>query len=61
MQCPLCKTEMRIQSNPLVRRSNGSVAYKMNMVCRNKGCPNNGKVVESLYEPVEIIDDEPSE
>ena len=61
MQCPLCKTAMRIQSNKLVRRSDGSVAYRMDLVCRNKGCENNGKVVKSLYDPVNIVDDEPSE
>lgn len=58
MECPECKVEGRITSNKIVRRKDGSYAYKMEITCRNKQCPNYGKVVITKYNPVEVVDDE---
>lgn len=58
MKCPKCNTEMSIQSNKLVRRKDGSIAYKMILTCRNKNCSNHGEVVQTLYDPVELSEDE---
>lgn len=58
MKCPKCNTEMSIQSNKLVRRKDGSIAYKMILTCRNKNCSNYGEIVQTLYDPVELSEDE---
>nr|DAF06550.1 MAG TPA: hypothetical protein [Caudoviricetes sp.] len=34
------------------------MAYRIRLVCRSKKCENYGQVVESIYEPVEIAEDE---
>lgn len=57
MKCPLCKTEMRISENKLVRRQDGTIAYRMSLMCRSRECPNNGKVVETIYENVMVEDE----
>ena len=58
MLCPLCQTEMKIRSNKLVEKKDGSLAYRMDFECRSKDCPNYGKVVESTYDPVTPTPDE---
>ncbi len=57
MKCPACQVEGRITSNKIVRRKDGTFAYKMEITCRNKQCPEYGKVVAVKYNPVEITDD----
>jgi hypothetical protein len=57
MKCPKCQTEGRIQSNKLVRKKDGTLAYKMVIVCRNKNCDNNEKVIHTVYDPVEVIEE----
>jgi hypothetical protein len=52
MQCPLCHTEMKIRSNKLVEKTDGTLAYRMDFECRSKECPNYGKLVDSQYDPV---------
>lgn len=54
MQCPICHTEMRIQSNDLVKKTDGTLAYKMELKCRSRECANYDKVVSTIYTPVEI-------
>ncbi|MGN8706687.1 hypothetical protein ACTNE0_07620 [Bacillota bacterium HCP3S3_E9] len=49
---------MSIQSNKLVRRKDGSIAYKMILTCRNKNCSNHGEIVQTIYDPVELSEDE---
>ena len=61
MQCPLCKTEMRIQSNKVVQKKDGTFAYKMVLSCRDKKCNNFGKPVTSSYVPIEVEDDDEEE
>lgn len=58
MQCPVCKIEGRIRSNRLVRRSDGTLAYKMEIVCRSKECPKYRSVIGTIYHPVKVEDDE---
>ena len=48
---------MRIQSNNLVRRSDGSIAYRMEFTCRNKECSNHGTIVKTEYDPATVIDE----
>lgn len=55
MKCPLCKNEMRIESNDLVQRPNGTFAYRMQFKCRSKDCPNYDKIVKTTYDPIEPI------
>lgn len=52
MQCPLCKNEMRIDSNELVQRPNGTFAYRMQFKCRTKDCANYDKIVKTTYDPI---------
>ena len=55
MECPLCKVMGRIKSNELVIRKDGSLAYRMEFVCRSQQCENYDKVFETTYDPVEPI------
>jgi len=57
MKCPKCQTEGRILSNKLVKRKDGTFAYKMEIVCRNKNCDNKDKVFFTDYDPVEISEE----
>ena len=57
MKCPLCNTEMRIQDNVLVHRADDTFAFRMRLVCRSRECPNNGKVVKTLYTPIAVEED----
>lgn len=52
MQCPLCKNEMRIESNDLVQRPDGTLAYRMQFKCRTKDCANYNKVTKTTHDPV---------
>lgn len=55
MKCPLCKNEMRIESNDLVQRPDGTFAYRMQFKCRTKSCANYDKVTATTYDPVTPI------
>ena len=55
MKCPLCKNEMRIESNDLVQRPDGTFAYRMQFKCRTKSCANYDKVTATTYDPVTSI------
>ena len=55
MKCPLCKNEMRIESNDLVQRPDGTFAYRMQFKCRTKSCANYNKVTATTYDPVTPI------
>lgn len=55
MKCPLCKNEMRIESNDLVQRPDGIFAYRMQFKCRTKSCANYNKVTATTYDPVTPI------
>ena len=57
MKCPLCKTEARIKSNDLVQRKDGTLAYRLQLECRSKQCPNYMKVFETVYDPVKPIEE----
>lgn len=57
MKCPLCNIEARIQSNELVKKKDGTLAYRMQFVCRSKQCPNNGKVFHTEYDEVKPIEE----
>jgi hypothetical protein len=57
MKCPLCRTEARIKSNELVRRKDGSLAYRMEFVCRSDKCENHNKVFHTNYEPITPIEE----
>ena len=59
MQCPSCKTEMRIVDNKLVRKD-GEIKRRMRFICRSKDCANYNKEgipTVSEYYPVEIEDE----
>ena len=58
MLCPKCRTEMKIRSNRLVEKKDGTIAYRMDFECRSKDCPNYGTVVESKYTAANITKDE---
>lgn len=58
MKCPKCNTEMSIKSNNLVRRKDGSIAYKMILTCRNKNCSNCGEDVLTNYDEAIVAEDE---
>lgn len=55
MKCPLCKNEMRIESNDLVQRSDGTLAYRMQLKCRSKNCSNYNQVTKTIYDSIEPI------
>lgn len=56
MQCPLCKTEMRIKSNDYVL-NDGKLFSKMVYTCRNKKCANYNMNVATEYEPLSVTED----
>lgn len=58
MKCPSCDIEMKISSNKIVKKQDGTLAYKMELKCRNKKCPNHGEVVRTIYHPITVSDDE---
>ncbi len=58
MKCPTCSIEGRITSNKIVRKQDGTLAYKMEISCRNKQCAQYGKVINTTYHPVTVTDDE---
>lgn len=57
MQCPLCNVEARIKSNDIVRRKDGTLAYRMEFECRSKQCGNYEKVFETIYDPITPIEE----
>lgn len=57
MKCPLCDTEARIKSNDLVKRKDGTFAYRMEFICRSNKCENFNKVFDTQYEPIEPIEE----
>ena len=57
MQCPLCNVEARIKSNDIVRRKDGTLAYRMEFECRSKHCGNYEMVFETIYDPITPIEE----
>lgn len=56
MKCPLCNTEMRIQSSGYVLNK-GKLFAKQVLVCRKKDCKNFNKEVKTVYVPLEVSED----
>ncbi len=56
MKCPLCNTEMRIQSSEYVLNQ-GKLFAKQILVCRKKDCSNYNKEVKTVYVPLEVSED----
>jgi len=56
MKCPLCNTEMRINSSSYVMNE-GTLSMKQEYICRNKTCANFGKVVKAQYIPLHFTQD----
>ena len=60
MLCPLCRLEMAIQSsryktvNDNTPDKETELYIEQNLTCRNKQCPNHGKVVETIQNPIKI-------
>jgi NMD protein affecting ribosome stability and mRNA decay len=57
MICPSCRIEARIKSNEIVKRKDGTLAYRIEFECRNKQCPDFEKVIETQYDPIEPIEE----
>lgn len=60
MKCPLCNIEMFAISNRMVVENDDTAEKETklyvehNMACRNKNCPNNGKVVLTVKDEIKI-------
>lgn len=60
MQCPLCKIEMRINAtrhvviNDTTPDVETQLFIEQDLVCRNPKCSNNGKVVETIRNPIRL-------
>lgn len=60
MQCPLCRLEMSIQAsryrveNDDAPEKETQLFVEHDMVCRNKQCPNHGKVVTTVKNPIKL-------
>ena len=60
MQCPICRLEMSIQSsrhkveNDDTPDKETKLFIEQDMTCRNKQCPNHGKVVETVRNPIKL-------
>jgi hypothetical protein len=46
---------MRIESNELVQKPDGTLAYRMQFKCRTKDCANYNKVTKTTYDPVKPV------
>lgn len=59
MLCPSCNTELRISKSRVVFENDTTPdaqtkAYiEQELTCVNKNCPNHGKVVETVRNPIE--------
>lgn len=60
MKCPLCDIEMRIKSSDYVL-NDGKLFARQILTCRKKDCPNNGKDVRVVYNPLTVSDDPEAE
>lgn len=60
MKCPLCDIEMRIKSSDYVL-NDGKLFIRQILTCRKKDCPNNGKDVRVVYNPLTVSDDPEAE
>lgn len=56
MKCPKCNTEMRIKSSGYVS-NDGKFFNKQVLTCRKKDCPNFGKEVKVIYNPLAVSED----
>jgi len=56
LKCPLCNTEMRIKYSDYVLNE-GKLFNKMVLTCRKKDCPNFGKEVKTIYNPLDVVND----
>lgn len=60
MKCPLCSIEMAIKSNRHVVSGDKSpdeetkLHIEQDMTCRNKNCPNYGKVVDTAKNEIQL-------
>ena len=57
MKCPLCNVDMRITSNTLVRRADGTYAHRLRLSCPSPQCENYKMVVKTEYIPVDVVDE----
>lgn len=63
MKCPLCNIEMAIKSSRHVVVGDNSpdtdtkLFLEQELVCRNKNCPNHGKVVDKVKNPIQLSKD----
>lgn len=48
---------MRIESNSLVKRPDGTLAYRMQFKCRTKSCANYDKIIKTTYDPITPIEE----
>ncbi len=60
MKCPACNTDMKITSNKLVERPDGTIARRLRLTCVSKRCENYNKVVQTLYIPQEVVKEDPA-
>lgn len=60
MKCPLCRLEMSILAsrhkviNDTTPDAETKLFIEHDMTCRNKQCPNHGKVVEIIQNPIKL-------
>lgn len=60
MKCPLCNLEMAIQSSRYETQDDDSpdketrLFIVMELTCRDKKCPNYGKVVQTVKNPLPV-------
>ena len=48
MQCPVCKTELRVMRCKTLVTPEFLVYQEQELECRNRQCPRNGEVVETV-------------
>lgn len=48
MQCPLCKTELRVQGHRTLVTPDFKVFQELSLVCRNRKCERFDSVVETV-------------
>lgn len=60
MKCPLCNVEMVSTANRMIVENDDTAEKETklfiehDMSCRNKNCPNNGRVVTTLKDEMKI-------
>ena len=58
MKCPVCNVEMRIDKTAFVIKEDGTYAQKMYLKCRNRECTNYDRIVDAVYSPIEVVQDD---